>query len=1112
MHCPRCHHENPAGRKFCGQCGARLALTCSACGTANVPTNKFCADCGAPLHSGAPATKFAAPDSYTPKHLAEKILTSRSALEDERKQVTVLFADLKGSMELLADRDPEEARKILDPVLQLLMNAVHRFEGTVNQVMGDGIMALFGAPVAHEDHAVRACYAAIRIQEGVKRYSEDVRRTSGVPVAIRVGLNSGEVVVRSIGSDLRMDYTAVGQTTHLAARMEQAALPGSILITEATLRLAEGYVEAKALGPVQVKGLPEPVEVYEITGASLVRRRFEAAAARGLTRFVGREAELDHLRKALEQAGRGHCQVVAVLGEPGVGKSRLFWEFTHSPRTQGWLVLEVGGVSYGKATLYLPVIDLLKGYFRIGDRDDQREIRERVTGKLLTLDRSLEPTLPALFALLNLPVDNPEWQALDPPQRRQRTLETVKHLLLRESQAQPFCLVFDDLHWTDSETQVVLDSLVESLPTARILLLVNYRPEYRHEWGGKSYYSQLRIDPLLPGSAQELLDALLGNDPSLTSLKALLIERTQRNPLYLEESVRSLVETQVLGGERGAYRLAKPILTIQVPPTVQAVLAARIDRLPAEEKTLLHTAAAIGKNVPFELLRAVAASPDEDLHRALSHLQASEFLYETSFYPDVEYTFKHALTHEVAYGSLLQERRQILHAAIAKALEALCADRLEEVYDRLAYHYSKTDQAEKAVEYLTRFARKAARGHAHVEAVAALQDARVRVDRLPAERRDRVVLDLILREVQSLNWLGRNEESLDLLLRQQGRLEGLQDPSQAARYYFSLGINYSLLGDQAQAVQALERALREAKCSGDDQTMGRAHALLTLESYWAGRPDEGIEHGREAGRLLERTQQWYWLGLAHFYLATNYLLLGDLHAALDATAEADALADAIGHPGVKSYALSTTGFIQVLMGDSTTGLEACRRGLELSPDPLTTAVALGNLGYALLETANAEQAIPVLEGAATQMARFRYQQSTGWLTALQGEAYLLKGDLETARSVATQGLEITTQANHRHGMGAAQRALGRIARANGASTEAQRYLEAALETFASIPARFEMGRTLLDLAALSGAERHLDSATAHLREAHELFRALGILTYVARSEALAGELGVLLED
>jgi class 3 adenylate cyclase len=448
MTCPRCHAENREGRRFCAKCAAPLATACPSCGFSNEPGEDFCGGCAAPLAAASrPAeARFGSPQSYTPKHLAEKILTSKSALEGERKQVTVLFADLKGSMELLADRDPEEARKLLDPVLERMMDAVHRYEGTVNQVMGDGIMALFGAPLAHEDHAVRACYAALRMQESVKTYADEVRRSHAVVVKIRVGLNSGEVVVRAIGSDLHMDYTAIGQTTHLAARMEQLADPGSIVIAPETLALAEGYVEVRPLGSVPVKGLVDPVETYELMGAGPRRSRLSAAAARGLTRFVGRDGELEQLREALGRAAEGHGQVIAIVGEPGVGKSRLVWEVTHSHRTHGWLILQAGSVSYGKATPYLPVIDLLKGYLQIADRDEPRAIREKAMGKLLALDRTLEPALPAFLALLDVPVEDHRWEGLDPPQRRQRTIEALRRLLLRESQVQPLLVVLEDLH------------------------------------------------------------------------------------------------------------------------------------------------------------------------------------------------------------------------------------------------------------------------------------------------------------------------------------------------------------------------------------------------------------------------------------------------------------------------------------------------------------------------------------------------------------------------------------------------------------------------------------------------------------------------------------------
>ena len=544
-----------------------------------------------------------------------------------------------------------------------------------------------------------------------------MRRAHGIEMRLRVGLNSGEVVVRAIGNDLHMDYSAVGQTTHLAARMEQLATPGTIRLTAATLRLVEGLVRVHTLGPIPVRGLTEPVEVCELVGASAHRRRLQAAAAQGLTRFVGRDAELAALRQALAQADAGHGQVVAAVGEAGVGKSRLVYEFVHGPQTPGWQVLESASVSYGKATAYFPVVDLLKRYAHVEDSDEPRTVRAKVTGQVLTLDETLQETIPALLWLLDVLPDDSPFRTLEPPQRRQRTLEALKRVLLRESQGQPLLLVFEDLHWIDSETQALLDSLIDSLPTARLLLLVNYRPEYQHGWGSKTYYTQLRLDPLPPASAEAVLDALLGPDPSLAPLKRVLIARTEGNPFFLEESVRTLVETGVLVGEPGAYRLAHALPTIQVPATVQAVLAARIDRLPPEEKQLLQAAAVIGPEVPLPLLEAVAELPEAALHRGLAHLQAAEFLYETRLFPERAYTFKHALTQQVAYQSLLTSTRQRYHAQLAQALAAR-PETVETQPELLAHHATEAGLAAQAVEYWQRAGERSNGRSAYGEAVA----------------------------------------------------------------------------------------------------------------------------------------------------------------------------------------------------------------------------------------------------------------------------------------------------------------------------------------------------------------------------------------------------------
>ena len=942
MQCPCCQAENRHGRRFCAECGAPLASSCPSCGFSNEPEEKYCGGCGLSLTSSRPTfePRSSSVQSHTPSYLAEKILTSKSALEGERKQVTVLFADLKGSMELLADRDPEEARKLLDPVLDRMMEAVHRYEGTVNQVMGDGIMALFGAPIAHEDHAVRGSYAALRMQETIGRYAEELRRCQGVDVQIRAGLNSGEVVVRSIGSDLHMDYTAVGQTTHLAARMEQLARPGTTLLTSATLRLVEGYVEVKPLGPVPVKGLQEPIEVYELLRAGAARSRLQASIIRGLTRFVGRDTELGQLQQALTRAAAGHGQIVAGVGEPGVGKSRLFFEFTRSYRTHGWLVLESHSVSYGKATPYLPLIDLLKTYFSVEVGADARKVREKVTGKLLTLDRALEPTLPAFLMLLEVPIEELPWQALDPQQRRQRLLEAIKRLLLRESLVQPVLLVFEDLHWIDAETQALLDSLVESLPTARLLLLVNYRPEYQHSWGSKTYYTQLRLDPLPPESAEQLLRGLVGEDASLAPLKRVLIERTQGNPFFLEETVWTLVETQALLGERGTYHLARALPSIQVPATVQAVLAARIDRLPPEEKRVLQTAAIIGTEVPWPLLRAIAEVPEEELQHGLARLQAAEFLYETSLYPEREYTFKHALTHEVAYGSLLQERRRMLHAHIVEAIETLYPDRLTDQVERLAHHALRGEVWDKAVVYFRQAGEKAMARSARHEAVGYFEQALSALPHLPETRHTReqaIDLRLALRSpLQPSGDLGR---ILALLREAEALATALDDPRRLAHISLFLSRNFMIAGAYDQAIAAAQRALALATVGGEavlqalaNQSLGAAYQAqgdYRRASTALGRPWRPLTGARRRERF----------GQVFLPVVNSCALLAACHAELGTFAKGYALgeeglriAEAVDHPGSLMWAYHGIGLLALRQGDLPRALPPLERAMGICQD------------------------------------------------------------------------------------------------------------------------------------------------------------------------------------
>src|SRR5215813_4905322 len=640
------------------------------------------------------------PIVYTPPHLAERIraeqaaLEARGATDGERKTITALFADIKDSTALIEDLDPEAARRLLDPALQLMMDAVHRYEGFVVQPTGDGIFALFGAPLAHEDHPQRALYAALLMQEESKRYAEQLRREQGVNLQIRVGVNTGEVVLRSIRKDdLHTDYTPVGHSIHLASRMESLASGGAIVVSEHTYKLIGGYFECKALGEAKVKGVTEPIPIYEVLGVGPLRTRLQVAARHGLVRFVGRQSELEQLQKALEHTKAGHGQIVGVMGEPGVGKSRLFYEFKLTSHS-GCLVLEAYSVSYGKASPYLPLLELLKSYFQLHPQDEERQRKEKIAGKVLILDRSLEDTLPYLFALLGVEEQPSPLQQMDPQIRRQRTFEALKKLFLRESLNQPLILIFEDLHWIDSETQGFLDVLSESMASARLLLLVNYRPEYRHEWGSKTYYTQLHLVPFGKAEAEEFLDALLEatigaqHAAPLQTLKQLILEKTEGTPFFIEEIVQELREQGALP-DGGAPHATPLPMELHIPTTVQGVLAARIDRLTPEEKTLLQQLAVIGREFPLSLAKQVVAQPEEELYRLLASLQRKEFLYEQPAFPEVEYLFKHALTQEVAYNSVLQEQRKALHERTAQVIEEVYQDQLADQYSDLAHHYSR---------------------------------------------------------------------------------------------------------------------------------------------------------------------------------------------------------------------------------------------------------------------------------------------------------------------------------------------------------------------------------------------------------------------------------------
>jgi predicted ATPase/class 3 adenylate cyclase len=640
----------------------------------------------------------------------------------------------------MADLDPEEARAIVDPALRLMIDAVRRYDGYVVQSTGDGIFAIFGAPVAHEDHPQRALYSALRMQEELRRYSAKLVADGGNPVEARIGADTGEAVLRPISTGgAQVEYTPIGHTANLASRMQSVAPTGSIAISDNTRKPVEGFFALKPLGPTRVKGVSEPVEVYQVTGLGPLRTRLQRATGRGLTKFVGREREMEALGNAAERAKSGHGQIIAVMAEAGTGKSRLFFEFK-AKNQSGWTVLEAFSVSHDKASAYLPAIDLLHGYFRIAPSDDARTRREKVNGKVLTLDRSLEDALPYLFGLLEIVNGEDPLTQMDGQLKKRRTVDAIKRIFLRESLNQPLMVIFEDLQWIDDETQTLLNLLADSIANAKILLLVNYRPEYSHNWNRKTYYAQVRLDPLGRESAAELLTALIGGSAELEPLRHLIIERTEGNPFFIEETVQVLLDDGSLVREDATTRLTRPLKELKIAPTVRDILAARIDRLPPAAKDLLQTLAVIGREFRSSLIRSVAVPSNDELNRMLDHLQLGEFIYEQPALSETEYVFKHALTQEVAYRSLLMERRKELHGRIGAALERLYANSIDDHLNELAHHYGRGGNPAKAVKYLQLAGEQSARRSSPKEAIAYLHQALDRIKELDENERDRAEL------------------------------------------------------------------------------------------------------------------------------------------------------------------------------------------------------------------------------------------------------------------------------------------------------------------------------------------------------------------------------------
>lgn len=1137
MQCSRCKSENDAEAKFCDQCGERLDCKCPGCGETNRSNAKFCRNCGGRLAADGDRQAARTSPSETADG-AGPISTPRAANEAERKQVTILFADIRGSTSLIENLDPEEVRKHFDPVLRVMMDAVHRYGGTVNQVLGDGIMALFGAPLALQDHAMRACYAALAMQDEMRRVAARENEMNRRAIRIGIGINSGEVVVRSLTNDLNIDYSALGHTTHLAARMEEHAPAGTILISAQTLREVEGFFEVKALGALKVKGFSTAIDAFELTGATTARNRLQAAAARGLSRFVGRQAEIEFIQRVMQQTAAGHGQVLAVVGEAGMGKSRLLQHFLACGVAPEWRVLEAPSVSYGKANLYFPVIQLLRGYFSLTEATESGKVQSVVAEQVLRLSPTLCDTIAPILALLDaLPQGQtdgeplsfaslPEvslavakYQSMEPQDRRRRTFDALTRLFLAESQKQPLLLVFEDLHWIDGETEEFLNVLVESLTRGRIFLLVNYRPGFSHTWANRDYYTRLRLTPLPSTGSAELLDSLLGSDDDLASLKDLLIKRTDGNPFFVEESVRSLAEAGVLVGARGSYRAAVRVESVRIPNTVQTVLAERIDRLPRAEKQLLQTAAVIGVTVAVRLLRAVAGLAEEELHRILENLQAAEFLHENNLFPELEYKFTHALSNEVAYGALLNERRSELHAQIFHVLENAAGEKPHEDVETLAHHALRGELWDSAVAYLGQTGAKALACCASREAVAFLERGLQALEHLPASQQKLASgIDLRLQLRNALFLIGESEKLYGYLLEAESLAEALGDHRRSGRVLNFLCSYAGVAGDPDGAIEYGKRVL--ALPRHDDNG-----AIDVVAYYYLGAAYNKMGSYRDAIDVLRRGMQHIGAESKHERFGTTLVLSvicrSHLVQCLAATGsfadgivygdESIQIAAAVDHPVSLVYAHCSLGVLYLVQGQLDKAIAALERSLELCHTanvPVYLPFVASRLGAAYAASGRIADGLTHLEqgvDASSGVGRVGFLAlSMAWLA----QGYLLATRLADASACAEKALDLARTHKERGHEALALKLLGDVARRRDALDRraGEKFYQQALTLAAELGMAPLQAHCRLALGELYATLESIDAARRETSTAVDSYRAMEMACWLPRAEALLKKL------
>jgi class 3 adenylate cyclase/tetratricopeptide (TPR) repeat protein len=868
MKCPKCQFDGPESAKFCGECGAKLEMACPQCGTMNPPGGKFCFDCGHNLSVLAASPpidlsfdeKIAKIRKYLPKGITEKILSQRDKIEGERKQVTVMFCDMKGFTPLSEKLGPEAVYSLMDQVYEILLRKVHDYEGTVNKMTGDGIMALFGAPIALENAPQRAIQSAIAIHREMPRFNERVKKETGdlPPVKMRIGIHTGPVVVGTLGNDLRIEFTAVGDTVNLASRMESLAEPGTTYVTGDTFQLTEGFFRFEALGEKEIKGKEKPVKVYQVIAPSTRRTRFDVSAERGLAPFVGRERERELLLDGFERSREGRGQAVSIVSDAGIGKSRLLYEFRKAVTNEEVVFLEGRCLSYSRHVAYHPIVEILRANFDVQDHDAAPEIRKKVARGLQVMRVDEASTLPYLLELLSVKDSGIDKIPMSPEARKDRTLEALKRIVLKGSELRPLIMAIEDLHWIDRSSEDVLKELLGSISAARVFLVFTYRPEFVHTWGSRSYHSQVTLNRLSSRESLELAAHVLGTKEMEKALEELILEKTEGVPFFIEEFIKSLKDLKLIEQKDDAFRLSKEIGQLTIPSTIQDVIMARVDSLPERAKEVLQAGSVIEREFPHELIERIMGLPEKELLSNLSFLKDAELLYERGIYPQSIYIFKHALTREVVYDSILAKRKNTLHEQIGNAIEELCRENLSEQFEALAAHYLSAEIYSKAAEYSRLASRKADKAVSLNDAIAHARKRVTSLERLPrtadVEKKiidARVVLGLYLAQM-SFNAEAKEvvDQIIDLAIKHDYKKRICQIYTIIGTYYCFVEENYP------NGFKVLEEALNIS-----EETKDLVASLLA--NFWFG---YALGWNCEFEKALKRFQK-----VLDIQLATNNL-------------------------------------------------------------------------------------------------------------------------------------------------------------------------------------------------------------------------------------------------